>query len=167
MACSQGGSSHANLLLADQVRLQLLRAELTRQPGSLLVCVLLCVLVRGSTCQTYPSIRGRTIFRAKDRLALTKSILDSFFDMGVLQARAAKDWIGCCARPCLCRRLNFYVSCISVLNSSRGAREGKSLKKNEKGVLGSVIALEAWFSSLHPASIAPGMLLQHPFLPRR
>lgn len=36
--------------------------------------------------QTYPSIRGRTIFRAKDRLALTKGILDSFFDMGVLQA---------------------------------------------------------------------------------
>eukprot|EP00903_Cladosiphon_okamuranus_P010788 g10194.t1 len=35
--------------------------------------------------QTYPSIRGRTIFRAKDRLALTKDILDSFFDMGVLQ----------------------------------------------------------------------------------
>ncbi|CAM9287375.1 unnamed protein product [Ectocarpus sp. 12 AP-2014] len=32
--------------------------------------------------QTYPSIRGRTIFRAKDRLALTKGIIDSFFDMG-------------------------------------------------------------------------------------
>lgn len=35
--------------------------------------------------QTYPSIRGRTIFRAKDRLALTKGIIDSIFDMGVLQ----------------------------------------------------------------------------------
>ncbi|CAN0031973.1 unnamed protein product, partial [Choristocarpus tenellus] len=37
--------------------------------------------------KTYPSIRGRTIFRAKDRLMLTKSILASFFDLGVLQAR--------------------------------------------------------------------------------
>ena len=42
--------------------------------------------VVSSMLQTYPSIRGRTIFRAKDRLALTKGILDSFFDMGVLQA---------------------------------------------------------------------------------
>ncbi|CAM9467714.1 unnamed protein product, partial [Laminaria digitata] len=41
--------------------------------------------------QTYPSIRGRTIFRAKDRLALTKSIIDTFFDMGVLQARGVVD----------------------------------------------------------------------------
>ncbi|CAM9423223.1 unnamed protein product [Scytosiphon promiscuus] len=41
--------------------------------------------------QTYPSIRGRTIFRAKDRLALTKGIIDSFFDMGVLQARGVVD----------------------------------------------------------------------------
>lgn len=40
--------------------------------------------------QTYPSIRGRTVFRAKDRLALTKGIIDSFFDMGVLQARTLR-----------------------------------------------------------------------------
>ena len=44
-----------------------------------------------SKSQTYPSIRGRTIFRAKDRLALTKSIIDTFFDMGVLQARGVVD----------------------------------------------------------------------------
>lgn len=52
--------------------------------------------------QTYPSIRGRTIFRAKDRLALTKGILDSFFDMGVLQARETID-----------RRVRFFVTSFS------------------------------------------------------
>lgn len=46
----------------------------------------------GNSCkQTYPSIRGRTIFRAKDRLALTKGIMSAFFDMGVLQARGIVD----------------------------------------------------------------------------
>lgn len=46
--------------------------------------------------QTYPSIRGRTVFRAKDRLALTRSIIDSFFDMGVLQVRLLR----CCLTFC-------------------------------------------------------------------
>lgn len=35
--------------------------------------------------QTYPSIRGRTLFRAKERLILTRSIITSYFDIGVLQ----------------------------------------------------------------------------------
>ena len=35
--------------------------------------------------QNYPSVRGKTIFRSKDRLYLTKSIIDSFFDMGILK----------------------------------------------------------------------------------
>ena len=34
--------------------------------------------------QTYPSVRGRTLFRAKDRLYLTKAIIDRYFDMGLL-----------------------------------------------------------------------------------
>lgn len=34
---------------------------------------------------TYPSVRGSTLFRAKDRLYLTKSIIDGFFDMGILK----------------------------------------------------------------------------------
>lgn len=29
---------------------------------------------------TYPSVRGRTVFRSKDRIYLTKSILDTYFD---------------------------------------------------------------------------------------
>ena len=35
--------------------------------------------------QNYPSVRGKTLFRSKDRLYLTKSIIDSFFDMGILK----------------------------------------------------------------------------------
>jgi len=38
--------------------------------------------------ETYPSVRGRTLFRAKDRLYLTKSILDDYFDLEV-RARTA------------------------------------------------------------------------------
>ena len=34
---------------------------------------------------TYPSVRGRTLFRAKDRLFLTKGIIDGFFDMGIFK----------------------------------------------------------------------------------
>jgi Calcium-activated chloride channel len=33
--------------------------------------------------ETYPSVRGRTVFRSKDRLLLTKSILDEHFDLSV------------------------------------------------------------------------------------
>jgi Calcium-activated chloride channel len=33
--------------------------------------------------ETYPSVRGRTVFRSKDRLFLTKSILDEHFDLSV------------------------------------------------------------------------------------
>lgn len=33
---------------------------------------------------TYPSVRGRTVFRAKDRIYLTKSILDTYFDFEML-----------------------------------------------------------------------------------
>lgn len=35
--------------------------------------------------QTYQGIRGSTLFLSKDRLFLTKSIMDSFFDMDVLR----------------------------------------------------------------------------------
>ena len=35
--------------------------------------------------QNYPSVRGKTIFRSKDRLFLTKSIIDSFFDLGIFK----------------------------------------------------------------------------------
>jgi Txe/YoeB family toxin of Txe-Axe toxin-antitoxin module len=35
--------------------------------------------------QTYPSVRGKTIFRSKDRLFLTKSIIVGYFDMGIFQ----------------------------------------------------------------------------------
>lgn len=34
--------------------------------------------------QTYPSVRGRTLFRSKDRIYLTKSLMDSFFNMQML-----------------------------------------------------------------------------------
>ena len=34
--------------------------------------------------QTYPSVRGKTLFRAKDRLFLTKRIIDHYFDLEVL-----------------------------------------------------------------------------------
>lgn len=34
--------------------------------------------------QVHPSVRGKTLFRAKDRIYLTKSILDQFFDLEVL-----------------------------------------------------------------------------------
>eukprot|EP00607_Mallomonas_marina_P007921 CAMPEP_0182424902 /NCGR_PEP_ID=MMETSP1167-20130531/11176_1 /TAXON_ID=2988 /ORGANISM="Mallomonas Sp, Strain CCMP3275" /LENGTH=1098 /DNA_ID=CAMNT_0024605071 /DNA_START=247 /DNA_END=3543 /DNA_ORIENTATION=+ len=34
--------------------------------------------------QTYPSVRGKTLFRSKDRLYLTKAIIDKYFDMGRL-----------------------------------------------------------------------------------
>lgn len=34
--------------------------------------------------QTYPSIRGKTLFRSKDRIYLTKSIIDKYFDCNVL-----------------------------------------------------------------------------------
>lgn len=33
--------------------------------------------------QTYSGVRGSTLFLVKDRLYLTKSILDDFFDMGI------------------------------------------------------------------------------------
>jgi hypothetical protein len=33
---------------------------------------------------TYPSVRGRTLFRSKDRIYLTKSILDTYFDFEML-----------------------------------------------------------------------------------
>jgi hypothetical protein len=35
--------------------------------------------------QTYPSVRGKTVFRSKDRLLLTKGIIDGFFDMGIFR----------------------------------------------------------------------------------
>jgi hypothetical protein len=35
--------------------------------------------------QTYSGVRGSTLFLSKDRLFLTKSILDSFFDMDILK----------------------------------------------------------------------------------
>ena len=35
--------------------------------------------------QTFPGVRGHTLFRAKDRLFLTKSILDSLFDLGIFK----------------------------------------------------------------------------------
>ena len=35
--------------------------------------------------QTYPSVRGKTVFRSKDRLFLTKSIIVGYFDMGIFQ----------------------------------------------------------------------------------
>jgi hypothetical protein len=35
--------------------------------------------------QPYPGIRGSTLFLAKDRLFLTKSIIDGCFDMGVFK----------------------------------------------------------------------------------
>ena len=34
---------------------------------------------------SYPSVRGTTLFLAKDRLFLTKSILDGFFDLGIFR----------------------------------------------------------------------------------
>lgn len=37
---------------------------------------------------TYPSVRGKTLFRAKDRLLLTKSIIDKYFDCEVLADRS-------------------------------------------------------------------------------
>jgi hypothetical protein len=37
--------------------------------------------------QTYPSIRGRTLFKVKERLILTKSVIGGYFDLGVLQAK--------------------------------------------------------------------------------
>ena len=35
---------------------------------------------RSAIYTTYPSVRGRTVFRSKDRIYLTKSILDTYFD---------------------------------------------------------------------------------------
>jgi hypothetical protein len=35
--------------------------------------------------QTYSSVRGKTLLKAKDRLFLTKSIIDTFFDMGIYE----------------------------------------------------------------------------------
>lgn len=37
--------------------------------------------------QTYPSVRGRTLFKAKDRLYLTRSILRAHVDFGLLEAK--------------------------------------------------------------------------------
>ena len=37
--------------------------------------------------QTYPSVRGRTLFRSKDRLFLTKSVIDKYYDFRVFQER--------------------------------------------------------------------------------
>ena len=37
--------------------------------------------------QTYQSVRGRTLFKSKDRLFLTKSILQSYIDFAVLEVR--------------------------------------------------------------------------------
>jgi hypothetical protein len=35
--------------------------------------------------QTYPSVRGMTLFKSKDRLALTKSIIETCFDLDILE----------------------------------------------------------------------------------
>eukprot|EP01038_Epipyxis_sp_PR26KG_P012127 gene12127-16235_t len=43
--------------------------------------------------QTYPSVRGHTLFRSKDRLLLTKSIIDSAFDTSVLKQAGIIDSI--------------------------------------------------------------------------
>ena len=37
--------------------------------------------------QTYPSVRGRTLFRSKDRLLLTKSVIDKYYDLRVFQEK--------------------------------------------------------------------------------
>lgn len=41
--------------------------------------------------KVYPSIRGRTLFRSKDRLILTKSIINSILTMEVLESREVID----------------------------------------------------------------------------
>ena len=43
--------------------------------------------------QTYPSVRGSTLFRSKDRLLLTKSIIDKIFDIDVLATYGVADSI--------------------------------------------------------------------------
>lgn len=37
--------------------------------------------------QTYQSVRGRTLFKSKDRLFLTKSIIENYIDFAVLEVR--------------------------------------------------------------------------------
>lgn len=54
--------------------------------------------------QEYPSIRGKTLFRYKDKLFLTKAILDNIIDFGVLQHQ------------------DVVVACMALHDSNRGAR---------------------------------------------
>lgn len=42
--------------------------------------------------QSYPSVRGKTLFRSKDRLYLTKSILDKYFDCEVLADKSRQSY---------------------------------------------------------------------------
>lgn len=101
-------------------------------------CSCFCVL------QTYPSIRGRAIFRAKDRLALTKGILDSFFDMGVLQVGETID-----------RRVRFFaillITCFSSPSWDRVARKRFGRRK-----LRLLVLLPPWVGLAHHAGRSRG-----------